>query len=298
MVSAANPANITLRQILESENLCEFLGVHDALSAIIAEREGFSGLWISGFGMSAVNGIRDANEQSWTEIIEQVERICDQTSIPAIVDGDTGHGDFNIARRFAWKLHRAGAKGVCLEDKNFPKRNSFAEGLSESMTDIEEFCGKLKACRDKVSESDFVIVARTENLILGNSIEETLSRCERYVAAGAEAILLHSKANNADELRLFVAGWNNLAPLICIPTKYPKVSKAEIQKLGFKIAIWANQLLRASVSSMKNACQSIKGSSNFEMNYGPIATMEDIFDLQKMDELKVSLKQYTSPSPK
>ncbi|WP_213291224.1 isocitrate lyase/phosphoenolpyruvate mutase family protein, partial [Bradyrhizobium sp. sGM-13] len=97
---------------------------HDGLSGAIAERAGFKGLWASGLSIACCLGYRDANEASWSQLVDVVERIVDSTKLPVLVDGDNGFGNFNNARLLARKLSQRGAAGVALEDSCFPKMNS------------------------------------------------------------------------------------------------------------------------------------------------------------------------------
>src|SRR5215216_3071402 len=102
------------------------MGAHDALSAKISEEEGAKALWASGLGISLTHGKNDANELSASQMAEIVEHMADFTTAPLIVDADTGFGDFNNARLFAQKMVRAGVAAIAIEDKKFPKSNSFS----------------------------------------------------------------------------------------------------------------------------------------------------------------------------
>ena len=118
--------------------------------------------------------------------------MVDSTRLPILVDGDTGYGNFNNVRRLVRKLGQRQIAGVCIEDKLFPKTNSFI-GERQPLADIDEFCGRIKAGKDSQTDDDFVLVARTEALISGHGMDEALRRAEAYYAAGADAILIHSK---------------------------------------------------------------------------------------------------------
>src|SRR5260364_14489 len=132
-----------LRDIIYSEKLYFLMECHDPLSAAIAIQAGFKGLWASGLSISTSLGFRDANEASWTQVVDVVDRIADLTGAPILVDGDSGFGNFNNARLLAYKLWQRGASGICLEDKGFPKMNSFI-GDRHPLADTCEFCGRLK----------------------------------------------------------------------------------------------------------------------------------------------------------
>ena len=190
---AARAAKTTaLRALLTSSQLEFVMEAHDGLSAKIAEEAGFNGIWASGLTMSAALGVRDNNEASWTQVLEVLEFMADATEIPILVDGDTGYGNFNNLRRVVRKLCQRGIAGVCIEDKLFPKTNSFI-GDGQPLADIDEFCGKIKAGKDSQPDDEFSIVARVEALISGRGMEEALKRAGAYHAAGADAILIHSK---------------------------------------------------------------------------------------------------------
>ncbi|TIL79683.1 MAG: phosphoenolpyruvate phosphomutase, partial [Mesorhizobium sp.] len=134
----------SLRRMIASSELAFAMEAHDGLSAAIAERAGFKALWASGLSISSSLGYRDANEASWSQVVDVVERITDTVDIPVLVDGDSGFGNFNNARLVARKLRQHGASGICLEDTTFPKMNSFV-GDRHPLADIPEFCGRLKA---------------------------------------------------------------------------------------------------------------------------------------------------------
>ncbi|WP_439402716.1 isocitrate lyase/phosphoenolpyruvate mutase family protein [Bradyrhizobium sp. DASA03068] len=101
------------------------------------------GLWASGLSIANSLGYRDANEASWSQLVQSVERMVDSTERAVLVDGDGGFGNFNNARLLARKLLQARAAGVSLEDSCFPKLNSLI-GERHPLADIDEFCGRLR----------------------------------------------------------------------------------------------------------------------------------------------------------
>lgn len=192
--TAITPSNkfARLRDILSSNDLRFIMEAHNGLSAKIVEETGFEGIWASGLSISAALGVRDSNEASWTQVLEVLEFMSDATDIPILLDGDTGYGNFNNMRRLVTKLCQRGVAGVCIEDKLFPKTNSFL-GEAQPLADIDEFCGKIKAGKDSQLDDNFSIVARIEALISGWGVDEALRRAEAYHQAGADAVLIHSK---------------------------------------------------------------------------------------------------------
>src|SRR6266478_1647335 len=117
-----------LRQMLRSERLEFLMEAHNGLSARIACEAGFDGIWASGLAISAQFGVRDNNEASWTQVVDMLEFMADASDLPILLDGDTGYGNFNNMRRLVRKLEQRGIAGVCIEDKQFPKTNSFLNG--------------------------------------------------------------------------------------------------------------------------------------------------------------------------
>ena len=280
-----------LRSMIGSNHQLSFLmEAHDGLSAAIAQRAGFEGLWASGLSISSSLGYRDANEASWTNLVDVVEHMVDATEIPVLVDGDSGFGNFNNARLLASKLLQRGAAGVVLEDKGFPKMNSFV-GNRHPLADIAEFCGRLKAVRDSVDD-DFVLVARLEALIAGYGQDEALKRAHAYADAGVDAILIHSRKSTADEIVEFAAAWQNRRPVIIVPTKYYKTPVSIYRDAGISTVIWANHAMRASVAAMQQICMRIKADESIAGIEDEIASLENVFDLMEYGELAVAETRY------
>src|SRR6201997_3253963 len=196
-----------LREMLQSAQLEFLMEAHNGLSARIAREAGFKGIWGSGLAISAQYGVRDNNEASWTQVVDTLEFMADASDLPILLDGDTGYGNFNNVRRLVRKLEQRGIAGVCIEDKLFPKTNSFIDGERQPLADVDEFCGKIKAGKNSQHDANFSIVARVEALIAGWSMDEALRRAEAYHAAGADAILIHSKLSKPDEILTFAREW-------------------------------------------------------------------------------------------
>lgn len=279
-----------LRTLIESADLAFLMEAHNALSASVAEQAGFKGLWASGLSIASSLGYRDANEASWTEVVDVVERMADAVDIPILVDGDSGFGNFNNARLAALKLSQRGAAGLCLEDKGFPKMNSFV-GNRHPLADMEEFCGRLKAVKDTVGE-DLVLVARLEALIAGHSQEEALKRAHAYADAGADAIFIHSRKSTADEIFEFTKAWANKKPVVIVPTKYYATPVSAYRAENISTVIWANHAMRASVSAMQKVCKRIQSEESIAGIEHEIASLEDVFELMHYGELASAEGRY------
>jgi phosphoenolpyruvate phosphomutase len=279
------------RAQLTAPELGFLMEAHNGLSAKIVEESGFKAIWASGLSMSAALGVRDRNEASWTQVLEVLEFMADATSIPILVDGDTGYGDFNNVRRLVKKLCQRGIAAVCIEDKLFPKTNSFV-GQGQPLADIDEFCGKIKAGKDSQSDDDFCLIARVEALISGWGMDEALRRAEAYHAAGADGILIHSKSSNADEIVAFAAEWANRAPVVIVPTMYYQTPTDVFRESGISLAIWANHNLRAAITTMRQTSERIFTEQSLAGVEGEVASVRDIFELAGDKELADAERRY------
>jgi len=281
-----------LRNMLSSDQTEFILEAHNGLSARIVEETGFKGIWGSGLALSAQHAVRDNNELSWTQVVEQLEFMTDVTSIPILLDGDTGYGDFNNMRRLVRKLGQIGVAGVCIEDKLFPKTNSFIQGEAQPLEDIQTFCGKIQAGKDSQTDDDFCVVARVEAFIAGWGLDEALKRAEAYHAAGADAILIHSKHSQPDEVLEFATEWANRSPLVLVPTKYYATPTEVFEQAGISLVIWANHMIRTCISAMQATAANIHDTRSLVESEERIATVSEIFRLQGADELLEAEKRY------
>lgn len=284
-----------LRKLITSPELSFLMEAHNGMSARIVEEAGFRGIWASGLTISASLGLRDSNEASWTQVLEILEYMADSTTLPILVDGDTGHGNFNNVRRFVRKLCDRHIAGVCIEDKLFPKTNSFI-GDAQPLANIEEFCGRIKAGKDSQTDDDFVFVARVEALISGQGMREALARAQAYYNAGADAILIHSKQNTASEVLTFAAEWGNRCPLVIVPTMYYTTPVQQFEQARISTVIWANHLLRASLTAMRETAQLIETTSSLQEIEARIAPVKEVFRLAGNAELDRAERKYL-PDP-
>ena len=281
-----------LRDLLESPELEFLLEAHNGISAKLVQQAGFKGIWASGLALSAQFCVRDSNEASWTQVVDMLEFMSDATDIPILLDGDTGYGNFNNMRRLVRKLEQRGIAGVCIEDKEFPKTNSFIDSGKQALADISEFCGKIRAGKDSQHDPDFCIVARVEALIAGWGMDEALKRASAYCEAGADAILIHSRQSRADEILAFAEAWDGSCPLVIVPTKYYSTPVDVFRKAGVSLVIWANQMIRASVRAMENTSREIFEQQSLVDVEDIITDVDNIFRLQGADELMRAQERY------
>ena len=280
-----------LRRLLTSDDLGFLMEAHNGLSAKVAEEAGFEALWGSGLSISASMGVRDNNEMSWTQVLDIVEFISDAVRIPLLLDGDTGYGNFNNMRRLVEKLESRDIAGVCIEDKLFPKTNSFI-GDNQPLADMDEFCGKIKAGKDAQRDDSFTIVARVEALIAGWGIREAIRRAEAYRESGADAILIHSKMSKPDEILEFMDEWGDRAPVVIVPTTYYATPTQAFRDAGVSAVIWANHLMRSAMTAMRQTAQQIHEEESLINIEDRIVTVKDVFQMQGASELAEAERRY------
>jgi len=290
----AASAAARLRALLASPQPEYLLESHDALSALIAEEAGMAGIWASSLTLSACFGLRDNSELTMTQAFEVLEAMAARVEIPILFDGDTGYGQFSHFQRLVRGLERRGVAGVCIEDKRFPKANSFVRSEAQELVGVEEFCGKLRAGADARRDADTVLVARTEALVTGLPLAAALARAERYAEAGADAILVHSKASSFAPLQEFMARWRGGVPIVCVPTTYYGTPPEAFARAGISLVIFANQLLRAGVAAMQRVASRLaRGRSAREVE-DEIAPLEELFRLQDEASLGEGLRRYVA----
>ncbi|MBI2432671.1 MAG: phosphoenolpyruvate mutase [Candidatus Hydrogenedentes bacterium] len=285
------------RQLLQSDRTEFLMEAHSGLSAKIVEEAGFKGIWASGLSISAALGVRDNNEASWTQVLEVCEFMSDATTIPILLDGDTGYGNFNNMRRLVHKLEQRGVAAVCIEDKLFPKTNSFIESEQQPLADVDEFAGKIKAAKDGQSDPDFSVVARLEAFIAGWGLDEMLWRADAYYEAGADALLIHSKKSTPEQIIAFAHAWNQRpvdqrCPLVIVPTTYYSTPVQTFEEAGIKIVIWANHNVRASIRAMQETSRQIFQEQSLIRVEDRVVPVKEVFRLQNADELLAAEERY------
>lgn len=282
-----------LRKKLAGTDLLVGVGARDALEARLIQEAGFDFIWASGFAISASHGVPDASLIDMSQTVEVTRSMAEIVDIPIVADIDTGFGN---AVNVIYALHKfedAGAAAVCMEDKKFPKDTSLLPGGRQELVGIEEFSGKVLAAVESRRNKDLVVIARTEALIAGWGEEEALKRAHHYEEAGADCILVHSKAKEPSEILSFIGKWTGKAPLVLVPTNYPSLTEADLKKAGkVKMTIYANQLLRAAISAQEAALAEMKKAGGIQTIDKKIVSVDRVFELQDVGRMKEQEKRY------
>jgi phosphonopyruvate hydrolase len=278
---------------IATAGLVQLMAAHSPLSAILAEEAGFDGLWASGFELSALYALPDVSLISMTQHLEMVRAIAERATLPIVADIDTGFGNaLNVVHAIR-QYERAGAAAVVIEDKTFPKVTSLVADGRQELLRVEEFQGKLRAALETRRDPDFLVIARTEALIAGLGEAEALARAAAYEAAGADMILVHSKQKTPAEVESFIRAWPGKAPPVLVPTAYPDLTVARIRALEkVKMVIYGNHAIRASVTAMQRIFARILADGGIQSATKEIVSVEEIFRLQRMDQVKSDEKKY------
>jgi len=282
-----------LKEKLAATDLITLMSAHNPLSARLAEEAGFDGIWASGFELSAAYGVPDASLLSLTQHLDMTRAIIEQTTIPLVADIDTGYGNAINVLHVVAAYAKAGAAAVVMEDKLFPKDTSLLAGGRQELVRIEEFQGKIEAAREAGKVHNLVVIARTEALIADLGLDEALKRGAAYAEAGADLLLVHSKKKTPDEIVVFCERWQGPIPLTIVPTAYPDLTEEKAKALKkIKIMIYANHAIRAAVGAMREVFAQIRRDGGIHQIDKQIASVEDIFELQRVAAMKVAETKY------
>jgi len=283
-----------LRELFTEEGVIRIVGAHNGLSAKLVEKAGFDGVWASGLEISASYGIPDASLISMYQYLEVARSMNEVINIPIVADCDTGFGNAINVTYMVKRYEEAGIAAVVIEDKKFPKDNSLLDRGRQELLRVEEFVGKVEAAKAAQKDPNFMVIARIEALIAGLEQEEAQMRAHRYVEAGADAILIHSKSKDPQEIIEFVNNWDKDIPLIVVPTTYPMLGEKEIKELfgKIKMVIYANHGLRASIKAMEIVFSKIKEDQGIYDLDELIVPLNHVFDLQDVPQMKEKERRF------
>ena len=275
-----------LQKELKAKPILKVGGAFDAMSAKLIEINGFDAIWAGSFAISATHALPDASIMTMTEFLAVASNMVESCKIPVIADCDTGFGGPSNISHMIKKYENSGIAAVSIEDKIFPKQNSLLENGRQELISEKEFVAKIIAAREAKQNKEFMIIARTEALIAGMGMNEAIKRAHAYEDAGADAILIHSKKDTPNEIFEFSDMWNGNIPLVVVPTSYPSVNLDELISHKIRMVIYANQSLRVAHAAMSRVLQEINKTKSLSEVEEKMSTMEQIFELQEMYNIK------------
>lgn len=281
-----SPKAALFRSLLDRQSVpLLVIGAHDGLGARLGEEAGFDAIWASGLEISTSAGVLDACILGMSDFLEAAVEINHATRLPVICDCDNGFGNAIHVAHLVTRYEAAGIAAVCIEDKQFPKMNSFVPGF-QKLVSVEEFTAKMRAATLARRDARFTIIARVEALIADMGVEEALRRAEAYTKAGADAILIHSKKNRPDEILEFLDRWERRSPIFVVPTTYPNVTATQLGEAGASAVIYANHGIRATIQALSEVLPEIVREKSTRTVEPRIAGLERVFQLQGIEDLE------------
>ena len=284
-----------LKRLMNNKSLVRILESHNSLTGLIIENlkiqkkniiEEYDGMWSSSLTDSATKGKPDNSSVDFSSRISSLNDMMDVTTKPLIFDADNG-GQLEHLPFLIRSLERSGASAIIIEDKVGLKRNSLFKNQKGTKQDKPEiFAKKIKKICSSRQSKDFMAIARIESFIVGKGLNDALKRAEVYSKAGADAILIHSKEKTPAEIFSFAKKFRKnkySKPLVAVPSTYSKVYEKDLIKNGFKLVIYANQLLRAAYPAMQLTAKKIlENGRSFEIEK-KIIPIKEIINLIKND---------------
>ena len=284
-----------LKRLIDSKDIVRILESHNSLTGLIIEKINiiknkktieFDGMWSSSLTDSATKGLPDNSSLSFSARISSLNDIMDVTTKPLVFDADNG-GQIEHLPFLVRSLERSGASAIIIEDKVGLKKNSLFKNQKDTKQDKPKLFAKkiMKICNSRQSQ-DFMVIARIESFIVGKGLRDALKRAEIYSKAGADAILIHSKEKTPTEIFSFAKEFKkskNFIPLVSVPSTYSKVYEKDLIKNGFKLVIYANQLLRAAYPAMQKTAKTILSNKRAFEADKKIIPIKEIISLIKND---------------
>ncbi len=280
-----------LKRLLAAKPLVRILEAHNGLTGLIVQNtqlasdQGtyeFDGIWMSSLTDSTAKGKPDIECVDLTSRMATMNEILEVTTKPVIFDGDTG----GIPEHFVFTvktLERLGVSAVIIEDKIGLKRNSlFGTDVVQTQDSKENFCEKIAKGKNAKVTQDFMIIARIESLILNKGLDDALQRAKAYIEAGADGIMIHSKAKTPDEIFQFCAQFKAFprrVPLVVVPTTFDAVTEDELAQAGVNVVIYGNHLLRSAYPAMVQTAKSILQHSRAFESSTACASVNDMINL-------------------
>jgi 2,3-dimethylmalate lyase len=283
-------ATTTLRRMLNEPGIIVAPGAYDGISARLIERHGFKAVYMTGAGTAAsALGQADLGLTTLTEMATHAAHIASCISLPLIADADTGYGNPLNVIRTVREYERAGVAALHLEDQVFPKKCGHIAG--KSVIPMKEFAEKIRAAAENRTDSDFVIIARTDARAV-NGIDDAIERGLRYREAGADVIFVEAPTSREEIERV---AREIKAPLLSnqVPGgKTPGLTVTELEKLGYKIVIFPVVSLMSATLAIESALTKLKERGT-DWHEGPVLSPMDIFQRVGIDWWLEAEKKYS-----
>jgi methylisocitrate lyase len=283
-----------LRQKI-NEGIVEAPGVFNAIGAMLAERNNFNALYLSGSGVAGVQGLPDLSITTIDEVVSEARKITSISKLPLIVDIDTGFGEILNVERTIIEMERAGVSAVHIEDQVMPKKCGHLEG--KALVPEQEMIEKIVAAIEARRNKNFMIIARTDARAV-EGFDRAVERAKLYLKAGADAIFPEA-LQTEEEFREF----HNKVPAVLLANmteygKSPLLSSKELGTMGYRIVIFPLTAFRATIKTMDFVYSELRKKGTQREMMDKIASRSEFYDIIKYSEYENEDKEISRKSKK
>lgn len=273
-----NPINV-LREELEAPGIIKVPGAHDAMAALLAQKAGFTSIYLSGAALTASLGMPDLGILTLTELANRTKEIVRATGMPILVDADTGFGSILNVTRTVYELAEANAAAIQLEDQQLPKKCGHLNG--KVLVTKEEMIQKIQAARK--ANPNIVIVARTDAFAM-EGMDKAIERASAYYEAGADVIFPEALSTEED-FRQFSAAVD--FPLLANMTEFgrtPMFTAEQFEEMGYKMVIYPVTSLRIAAKAIEHLYEEIYETGTQKELIDQMQTRQELYDTLLYDQ--------------
>ena len=278
-----------LREIIEERVAEPVIGVFSPLVALMAEEAGFNVIYISGAALSASKTLPDLGLLTLSEVVDEAREIASSTSLPLIVDVDTGFGETINVMRTVRELEEVGAAGIQIEDQEMPKKCGHLEG--KHLIPVDAMAAKIRAAVNTRRDKNFVVVARTDARGV-EGLESAIKRAKEYLDAGADVIMPEA-LESLEEFRRFSEEVE--APLLANMTEFgksPILSRSRLRELGYSLVLYPLSLFRVAMASVEHALDILRSEESQEPLISKMMTRKRLYQLIRYNDYEGKIHLY------
>ena len=273
-----------LRQMMAGNKIVVAPGAHDALTAKIIEQVGFEAVYMTGYGQAASHlGKPDVGLLTLTEMVARAANIVEAVNVPVIADADTGFGNAVNVMRTVREYEKAGVAAIQLEDQVAPKKCGHMTG--RQVVSKEEMVGKIKAAADVRTDSDFMIIARTDARTV-HGIGEALERAKAYEEAGADILFVESP-ESIEEMKQITSSFK--VPVLANMVeggRTPFLPVQELESLGYDLVIFPTASTYLVTKALKRLMTTLKETGTTASLIPEMITFEEFNDLIGLTKIR------------
>lgn len=268
------PAGVRFRRLLERPEILQMPGAHLGIAALLAKKQGFEALYMSGAAMSATMGLPDLGMITVDDVAWHIRQVVRASALPVLVDGDTGYGEALNVMHMVRCFEEAGAGAVHLEDQLLPKKCGHLN--DKKLASADDMAAKVAAARK--ARKNLVIIARTD-AAASEGMDGAVARAQRYLDAGADAIF--PEALTTKEMFVEFARRMPGVKLLANMTEFgrtPFFTAAEFQAMGYVMVIWPVSHLRVAAKAMEELYSAITRDGGTQKMIDRMQTRAELYE--------------------